>query len=144
MFSPVFVLESMNKLRGGGVPTSVSDLYILRLCIYLLQLIISLNAPPVSAAFMDRTIDLLPPTSTPSLSFVVVTHLSLYINSPHPLPEFYVAHLEFAHICHPSDSAARLCTPLHVTVSTAVYCIRSPPFSDLRLHPGICSPMGVT
>ena len=79
--SLVSVLLSMTKLYYGGVQSLVRYCYCIRLCHYWLQLLLSLPAPTVSAAFLYHTISLVHLTSLPYVSFVVFTSLYIY-----PLP----------------------------------------------------------
>ena len=82
-------------------------------------------APPVSTGFLDIFIYPLYPTAPPSVSFVLVFHLSCTLSPPH-LPEQISVHLDVTH--HPAIRhlpPAILCLSSLLPAPCAYFCIMS-------------------
>ena len=90
---------------------------------------------------------LLPPTAyrCPTCSRSSSKSSLLFTRSPFTLLEQSAAYLDVTRNRHPSVSAARICAPHHVPVSTVttVTIPPTPPFSAFNLLPGTCRPLGV-
>ena len=83
-------------------------------------------APPVSTGLLDIFIYPLYPTAPPSVSFVLVSHLSCTLSPPH-LPKQISVHLEVTYTHRPPSSASRLCAPHRVPTSASCpVTVRSP------------------
>ena len=100
---------------------SVIDCYILRLFRLLLTTFIPTH-PTCLSRFLDHSISSSSYPPPPHQYHSTSNHHSLFVTLyPHPLPAWYVVHLDFYPTLHPLASTTRLCALHQLLVSIAMY-----------------------
>ena len=125
--NPATIPCGVSESQSSGVLTLDRDLSVPSLCSYRYIFYSSPPVPPVSTVFLNRSISLLHPTASPSVTVSCLTTSICYTPSPPPLPAQNTVNLYVVHTRHYPASSNWLCALRRVPASSAVSRVRSSP-----------------